>query len=100
MRLAVLPLNVRMLCTSGYGDCWPKWTSALRRQAEVLNDGGWLLHSFWYGEEEQEFSGLRFVQYTKASFAEVLGAEFEIVEAKRYTEMEADDSIYFLLRKR
>ncbi len=73
---------------------------SLRRQAEVLTDRGVLLHSFWYGDQEEEFSGLRFVQYTEASFAEVVGPEFEIVEAERYAEMEESDSIYFVLRKR
>jgi hypothetical protein len=59
-----------------------------------------LLHSLWYGDEEQEFSGLRFVQYTETSFAQVVGPEFEIVETERYAEMEEDDSIYFVLRKK
>jgi cyclopropane fatty-acyl-phospholipid synthase-like methyltransferase len=73
---------------------------SLRRQAELLNDGGLLLHSFWYGDQEEEFSGLRFVQYTAASFAQVVSPAFEIVAAERYTEMDRDDSIYFLVRKR
>jgi SAM-dependent methyltransferase len=72
---------------------------SLRRQAEILTDGGVALHSFWYGDEEEEFSGLRFVQYTEASFAEVVGAEFEILEVERYAEMEEGDSVYFVLRK-
>jgi trans-aconitate methyltransferase len=73
---------------------------SLRRQAELLNDGGLLLHSFWYGDQDQAFSGLRFVQYDEASFARLVGPEFEIVEAQRYAEMEEGDSIYFLMRKR
>ena len=72
--------------------------ASLRRQAEMLNDGGLLLHSFWYGDGEEEFSGLRFVQYTAASFAQLVGPELEIVEAERYAEMEEGDSIYFLMR--
>jgi len=74
--------------------------TSLRRQAEVLNDSGVLLHSFWHGEEEEEFSGLRFAYYTAASFARLVGPEFEIVEAERYAEVEEGDSIYFVLRKR
>jgi SAM-dependent methyltransferase len=73
---------------------------SLRRQAEALKAGGVLLHSFWYGDQEQEFSGLRFVQYTETSFVQVVGPEFEIVEAERYAEMEEGDSIYFVLRKK
>jgi SAM-dependent methyltransferase len=79
---------------------------SLRRQAEMLNEGGVLLHSFWYGEAEEEFSGLRFLQYTEASFAQVVEPDgpgligLEIAESERYAEMEANDSIYFVLRKR
>jgi hypothetical protein len=77
-----------------------KVRASLRRQAEVLNDRGVALHSFWHGDQEEEFSGLRFVHYTRASFAEVVAPEFEIVEAERYAEMEEGDSIYFVLKKR
>ena len=73
--------------------------ASLRRQAEVLRDGGLLLHSLWYGDEEQEFSGLRFVQYTAASFADIVGPEFALLQAGRYAEMEQDDSIYILMQK-
>ena len=75
-------------------------SASLRRQAEVLNDRGVLLHSFWYGEQEEEFSGLLFVQYTEVSFDQVVGPEFEIVKTERYAEMEEGDSIYFVLKKR
>jgi cyclopropane fatty-acyl-phospholipid synthase-like methyltransferase len=73
---------------------------SLHRQAEALNSHGILLHSLWYGDKEEEFSGLRFVYYTRESFAKAVGPEYEIVEAERYSEMEEDDSIYFVLRKK
>jgi cyclopropane fatty-acyl-phospholipid synthase-like methyltransferase len=73
---------------------------SLRRQASVLNAGGLALHALWYGDKEEAFSGLRFVYYTEDSFAQVVGDEYETVESARYTEMEADDSIYFVLSKR
>jgi trans-aconitate methyltransferase len=72
---------------------------SLHRQASVLNAGGLALHALWYGDKEEEFSGLRFVYHTEDSFARVVGDEYEIVESARYTEIEADDSIYFVLRK-
>jgi SAM-dependent methyltransferase len=74
--------------------------ASLRRQARVLNAGGLLLHSLWYGEGEEDMYGLRFVYYTEATFSELLGEEFEVVEMARYTEMEPDDSFYVVLRKR
>jgi SAM-dependent methyltransferase len=79
--------------------------SSLRQQARVLNPGGVLFHSLWYGDGEQDMHGLHFVYYTEATFGELvdadeLGAEFEVIETARYTEMEQDDSFYVVLRKR
>jgi SAM-dependent methyltransferase len=74
--------------------------TSLRRQAEALKDGGVLLHSLWYGDKEEVFSGLRFVYYTEESFARAVGKEYEVVEAERYAEMEENDSVYFVLKKR
>jgi cyclopropane fatty-acyl-phospholipid synthase-like methyltransferase len=73
---------------------------SLKRQWEVLDSGGILFHSLWYGDREEEMSGLRFVHYTEETFGEVVGREYEIVESERYTEMEQNDSIYFILKKR
>lgn len=73
---------------------------SLRKQAEVLNSRGISLHSLWYGDKEEEFSGLRFVYYTQESFSQVVGIEYEIVEAERYSEIDEDDSIYFVLKKK
>ena len=73
---------------------------SLHRQATVLNSRGVLLHSFWYGAQVEEHRGLRFVQYTEESFAQIVGDEYEMVESRRYAEMEEMDSIYFVLRKR
>jgi cyclopropane fatty-acyl-phospholipid synthase-like methyltransferase len=74
--------------------------ASLQRQAAVLAEGGVALHSLWYGDKEETFAGLRFVYYTKESFAALVGDAFEIVSWARYTEMDPDDSIYFVLRKR
>ena len=73
---------------------------SFQNQARVLNDEGLLFHSFWYGDKEEEFSGLRFVYYTEATLAEVIGDVYEIVESERYTEMDEGDSFYVVLRKR
>lgn len=73
---------------------------SLRRQAERLNSGGVLLHTFWYGDKEEWFSGLRFVYYTEESLSRMIGPEFELVKSERYTEMEDHDSICLILKKR
>lgn len=72
---------------------------SLKRQWGALNRGGILFHSLWHGDKEEEISGLRFVYYTEETFGGVVGPEYEIVEIKRYTEMEPDDSMYVVLRK-
>jgi SAM-dependent methyltransferase len=77
-----------------------KIRTSLKRQAKVLNPNGTLFHTLWYGDKEEEFSGLRFVYYTEGTFAALVGDDFEIVTSERYTEMEGDDSVYFVLQKR
>ena len=44
--------------------------------------------------------GLHFVYYTEATFAALVGDEYEILETARYTEMDPDDSFYVVLKKR
>jgi SAM-dependent methyltransferase len=78
----------------------PQLEASFREQARVLNSGGLLFHSFWYGDQVEEFHGLRFVYHTEASIAEAIGDGYEIVESARYAEMEEVDSLYILLRKR
>ena len=76
------------------------FATSLRRQAKALHSGGILLHSLWYGDKEEVFSGVRFVHYTEESFARAVGSEYEIVEVGQYAEMEENDSIYFVLKKK
>jgi SAM-dependent methyltransferase len=73
---------------------------SLRRQARILNEGGVILHSLWYGEGEEEMQGLRFVYYSEGTFGDLVGDEFQVIEAARYTEMEENDSFYVVMKKR
>ncbi len=70
------------------------------KQSALLNVGGIALHSFWYGDEESGQDGLRFVYYTEATLKAHIHDAFEVVDIQRYTEMETDDSLYVVLRKR
>ncbi len=72
---------------------------SLTAQHNVLNKGGIVLHALWYGNDFEEYEGLRFQQYTEESFTQLLEGRFEILEAKIYTEMEEDDSIAFFLKR-
>ncbi len=73
---------------------------SFERQARVLKTGGIALHSFWYGDGEVEHQGLRFVYYREDSLRALIGRGYEILECNRYTEIEPDDSMYMVLRKR
>ena len=74
-------------------------TASLARQREILNDGGLVMHSFWHGEKEEEHEGLLFVHYTEAELRRAFAPGYEILEMKRYEEMNADDSVYVVARK-
>ena len=69
------------------------------RQKEILSAGGLAMHSFWYGNKEENYHGLRFVYYTESELMKTIGTGFETVAMERYKEMEKDDSFYILLRK-
>jgi SAM-dependent methyltransferase len=73
---------------------------SLANQAEVLKEGGTALHTFWYGDKGEEISDLHFSYYTEKTFSKLVGDEYEVVESVRYTELETNDSIYFVLRKK
>ncbi len=74
--------------------------ASFERQAQVLNTGGVAIHSFWYGDGEAEYHGLRFHYYREDSLKALTGPGYEFLESKRYTEIEIDDSIYIVLRRR
>ncbi len=74
--------------------------TSFKQQAKLLNPGGWLFHTFWYGDTEEEHSGLRFVYYTPGTLRKLIGGNFEEIKVSKYTEMDADDSFFILLRKK
>jgi SAM-dependent methyltransferase len=75
---------------------------SLVAQARLLEPGGLAMHSFWWGEEDEEpMQGLLFVHYTEDELAGLIsGTGFEVVEMDRYSEMEEDDSLWVLLKAR
>lgn len=73
--------------------------ASLQLQAEHLNPGGVLLHSFWYGDHEEVMHGMRFQYYTEATLRAVVGSAVTVVALRRYAEMETDDSLMVVLKK-
>ena len=74
--------------------------ASFERQAQVLNKDGIALHSFWHGDGEAEYQGLRFLYYREDTLMALKGPGYELLESKRYTEIETGDSIYMVLRRR
>ena len=73
---------------------------SLKKQKEILNPNGILLHSFWRGNKTETFEGLLFVYYEIDTLREIFESDFEILKLEIYTEDKKDDSIYAVLRKK
>jgi SAM-dependent methyltransferase len=70
------------------------------RQARVLNPGGILCHTLWYGDKEIEVKGMRFVYYTEMTILNYLPDGFDVLYDRCYMEMDNNDSMLFIARKR
>jgi cyclopropane fatty-acyl-phospholipid synthase-like methyltransferase len=75
--------------------------ASLGEQTRLLPPGGLAMHSFWWGEEDEEpMQGLLFARYTESELIDLIsGIGYELAEMARYTEMEDDDSLWVVLRK-
>ncbi|MCA9948696.1 MAG: class I SAM-dependent methyltransferase [Anaerolineales bacterium] len=72
---------------------------SLEKQRQLLNVNGVLLHSFWYGDEEETMHGMHFTYYTEGSLRACVSNAFDVLALRRFTEMDPDDSFYIILRK-
>jgi trans-aconitate methyltransferase len=79
----------------------PRMLASLARQRDLLTERGLAMHSFWHGEEDgEEHEGLLFTHYTEAQLEEAFGSGYEVLEMKRYEEMNEDDSVYVVAKKK
>ena len=72
---------------------------SLARQFEVLNPGGLLCHTLWYGDKEIEVKGMIFYYYTAERIMALVNGKFDLVLAQNYREMDTDDSLLLILRR-
>ena len=72
---------------------------SFRRQHEVLNPGGILCHTLWYGDKQIEAKGMMFYYYTEDTVMNWVGPGFELLLAKPYREMITGDSLLIILKK-
>jgi len=72
---------------------------SIKKQKQLLNTEGMLLHSFWRGDLDEDYNGLRFVYYTRDELINYFENDFKIIDIQPYKEMEDNDSIYIILKK-
>ena len=70
------------------------------RQAELLNDKGFVLHSFWRGEQIEEFDGEKHYYYMEDDVIELVKKVFDVIYLECYEEFSKDDSFFILLQKK
>ena len=73
---------------------------SVQRQTQVLNDVGIVCHSFWNGEGDSAEGGLLHNYHTVNEIEEVFTNSFHILHLGTYKEMEPDDSILLIGRKK
>lgn len=107
----ILFLDARILQTKRKFDCIysnkvlhhlsrDELKKSFQRQIDVLNPNGIVFHSFWKGKKEEEYHGLRFMYYTAEELMRIIGDGFEPIDVNSYTEMEEQDSLYVILKKK
>jgi SAM-dependent methyltransferase len=73
---------------------------SLKRQSEILNPGGVVAHSFWKGSKRETLEGLLFQYYMEHQLVELFAEDFEPQVHALYSEMDRDDSIFIIARKK
>ena len=73
---------------------------SLIRQKDILNENGILFHSFWRGDKEEEYHGLKFVYYTEDELRKLIRKNYEILVIDTYKEMKNNDSVYVVGKKK
>jgi len=72
---------------------------SIKRQAEILEPNGIIFHSFWWGDKEENYGGLRFIYYTKEQLQKLFENSFDIIKIEKYQEMEPNDSLFIIGKK-
>lgn len=73
--------------------------TSIKRQSDILNDGGIICHSFWKGEDHKYFENMYVNYHTNKEIETLFSVNFEILTMENYQEFEENDSIFFIGRK-
>ena len=71
--------------------------TSLKRQREVLKPNGIAFHAVWRGDKVEKKKGLLFTYYQIDDLKKIIEDDFDILDIQTFTEIEKDDSIYFIL---
>lgn len=74
--------------------------NSFTKQMELLNENGYICHSFWKGKGDEEFKGMYVNYHLEKDLEKLLNDNFNIVEMKAYAEFEENDSILLIAQKR
>ena len=73
---------------------------SLERQAEIIQPDGLLLHGMWAGTTSEDHEGLHDQRYLPETLEMIAPPTLEIIECDYYQEMDVDDSLRVVLRRR
>jgi len=73
---------------------------SIQQQHEILNENGFICHSFWKGEGSEIFKGMFVNYHTESALETLLADRFDIQLMESYAEFEPNDSIFLIVKKR
>jgi trans-aconitate methyltransferase len=65
-------------------------------QIKVLNHGGLICHTLWYGDKHIEVKGMKYYYYTEKTILNHLPSNIQIIHAEIYQEMDKADSLLII----
>ena len=74
--------------------------ASIKRQAEILNQGGVVCHTFWRGEDSETYNDLFVNYHSDTGLRELFEDRFEPLLIKYYKEFEKGDSILYIGKKK
>ena len=74
--------------------------ASIQRQAELLNTGGVVCHSFWKGEGSEIFKGMFVNYHTISDLTNLFSEAFDVMLLHEYKEFEDSDSILIIGKKK
>lgn len=77
------------------------FVKSIKRQFEILNDNGIIFMTLWKGNLKREvYDNLIFMYYMENDILEIIGDKYEVLELSTYTEIDEDDSLIVILKKK